>query len=59
MQVSLHGARASRTRTRHRVPLVHTSPNPPETVQVTSDVSIGIDHIGVFLRQDLPCRFSQ
>jgi len=41
VQVSLHGARASRTRTRYRVPLVHASHNSPETVQVTSDVLIG------------------
>jgi len=42
VQVSLHGARASRTRTRHRVPLVHASYNPSETFQVTSEISIGI-----------------
>ena len=41
MQVSLHGARALRTRSRHRVPLVHVSHSPPETIQVTSDASIG------------------
>jgi len=27
---------------RHHVPLVHISHNPPETIQVTSNVSIGI-----------------
>jgi len=44
---------------RRRVPLVHISHNPPETIQVTSDVSIGIDHIGVVPRQDLPYRLCQ
>ncbi len=30
---------------RRRVPLVHVFHSPPETIQVTSGVSIGIDHI--------------
>ncbi len=51
MQVSLHGARALRTRTCHHVPLVHISHNPPETIQVTSDVSIG--NIGLLERSVL------
>jgi len=41
VQVSLHGARALRTRSCHHVPLVHVSYNPPEIFQVTSEISIG------------------
>jgi len=35
-------ARASRTRSRRRVPLVRGYRTPPELLQVTSDRSIGI-----------------
>ncbi len=43
----------------HHIPLVHASHNLPETIQVTSNVSIGNDHIGVASRQDFPCRLLQ